>query len=69
MLSFVNCHELNFNKDEKVSATVSIDATKYYEVIIADEKYWHFVGGAHTNHCIPFPEDLPYGANKRKKLE
>ena len=38
-------------------------------VLIANKKYRHFVGGSYPNHYIPFPEDGPYDAKKRKKLE
>ena len=69
IIFFFNEHKCHFKKDEKVAATVSIDATKHYEVLIANKLYQHFVGGAHPNHYIPFLEDGPDGANKREKLE
>ena len=69
MILFVNDHNSHLNKEEKVSAAVSIDTTKNSEVIIPNKKYQHFVGGAHPNHYIPFTEDVSDGAKKRKKLE
>ena len=69
MTFFVNDNERHFNKDEKVYSTVSIYATKNAKVLIFNERYRNFLGGAHPNHYIPFLEDVLYGAKKKNKLE
>ena len=65
IIFFVDYHNCHFKKYYKVAETVSIDEIKYIEVIIANELYRHFLGGANPNHCIPFPEDDPDSANQR----
>ena len=48
---------------------MTCSTSKKSEVLIANERYQHFVGEDHPNHNNKFTEDGPYGANKRNKLE
>ena len=64
----VEHHERFFDKSDSVAVSLSIDGTKNAEILCANERYRHIVGGAFPDHYIPFPDNDDDGSKKRALL-